>query len=299
MDFAALRLYFPQWSPTQHVTAYAILGGVPSYREQFDPNHTLEANIRERILRPSNLLYLEPTFLVHEELREPRNYLGILRAIGQGERQMRGIAAVSGVPRTNLSRYLDTLRDLRLVERRVPITERNPERSRRGLYRLSDNYLEFYFRFVAPFREDLEQGYVERAWQAIDQQLSGFVGATAFEELCRQWVWQQGVRGHLPFQPEQVGSYWDRNTQVDVVALNWRERTALLGEARWTSRPIGVQTLDELRAKAVAVLPEPDWHCHYALFARSGFTAALQQEAERTGVLLVGLDALSGESPTA
>ena len=48
---------------------------------------SLEANIRERILRPSNLLYLEPTFLVNEELREPRNYLGILRAIGQGQRQ--------------------------------------------------------------------------------------------------------------------------------------------------------------------------------------------------------------------
>lgn len=274
------------------MTAYAILGGVPSYWEQFNPQHTLEENIRERILRPNNLLYLEPTFLVHEELREPRNYLGILRAIGQGQRQMSEIAATSGVPRTNLSRYLDILRDLRLIERRVPVTERNPEQSRRGLYRLSDNYLGFYFRFVAPFREELEQGYTEHAWQVIDQQLASFVGVTAFEELCRQWVRQQGARGHLPFQPEQVGSYWDRNTQVDVVALNWRERTALLGEVRWISRPVGLQTLDELRSKAAAVFPEDGWHCHFALFTRTGFTIDLQQEAERSGVILVELNAL-------
>ena len=271
-------------------------GRCPSYWEQFEPRHTIEANVRERILRTNNLLYMEPTFLVYEELREPRNYLGILRAIGQGHRQMREIADASGVPRTNLSRYLETLRDLRLIERRVPITERNPERSRRGIYHLSDNFLEFYFRFVAPFSADLEQGYVERAWQGIEQQLNAFVGVTAFETLCRQWVQRQGQRGHLPFQPEQVGSHWDRQAQVDVVALNWQEKTALLGEARWTTRPLGVQTLHELQAKADQVLPAADWHVHYALFARSGFTTPLQEQAERAGVLLVGLEEIVRES---
>lgn len=151
--------------------------------------------------------------------------------------------------------------------------------------------LNFYFRFVAPFSADLEQGYGERAWQAIEQQLNAFVGVTAFESLCRQWVQQQGLRGHLPFLPEVIGSHWDRRTQVDVVALNWQEKTALLGEARWTTRPLGTQTLDELRAKAPHVLPA-DWHIHYALFARSGFTEPLQAQAEREGVLLVGLEGI-------
>jgi len=290
MDWTALRQFFPRWNLVQQVTAYAVLGGIPSYWEQFEPAHTVEANIRERILRPNNLLYLEPLFLVYEELREPRNYLGILHAIAQGHRQMRDIAAASGVPRSNLPRYLETLRDLHLVERRVPVTERHPERSRRGLYALSDNYLNFYFRFVAPYREDLEQGYVERAWQAIDQQLNAFVGTTAFEDLCRQWVNRRGRRGHLPFVPEQVGSYWDRQTQVDVVGLNWSQQTALLGEVRWTLRPLGVQALDELRAKSSAVLPAPDWHVHYALFSRSGFTEQLTAQADSENVWLVGLE---------
>jgi AAA+ ATPase superfamily predicted ATPase len=202
---------------------------------------------------------------------------------------MRDIATASGVPRGNLPRYLDTLRDLHLIERRVPVTERQPDRSRRGLYRLSDNYLNFYFRFVAPFREDLEQGYLDRAWQAIDQQLNAYVGTTAFEDLCRQWISRRGREGHLPFAPEQVGSYWDRQTQVDVVGLNWGQRTALLGEARWTTRPVGIQVLDELRAKSLAVLPEPDWHVHYALFSRSGFTEGLTSQAEGEGIWLLGL----------
>jgi len=290
MDLAALRQFFLLMNPVQQVTTYAILGGIPSYWEQFVPTHTIEANIRERILRPNNLLYLEPLFLVYEELREPRNYLGILRAIAQGRRQMRDIAAASGVPRSNLPRYLETLRDLHLVERRIPVTERHPEQSRRGLYHLGDNYLNFYFRFVAPYRQDLEQGYLDRAWQAIVRQLDAFVGATAFERLCRQWVNRRGRRGHLPFAPEQVGSYWDRQTQVDVVGLNWSQQTALLGETRWTSRPLGIQMLDELRAKSSAVLPASDWRVHYALFSRSGFTKHLAAQASSENVWLVGLE---------
>ena len=68
--------------------------------------------------------------------------------------------------------------------------------------------------------------------------------------------------------------------------MNWSEKTALLGEARWTSRPIGIQVLDELKQKSSAVVPDAGWHVHYALFSRSGFTEALQDRAKKEGVLL-------------
>ncbi|MBL7064433.1 MAG: hypothetical protein ISS49_09560 [Anaerolineae bacterium] len=45
----------------------------------------------------------------------------------------------------------------------------------------------------------------------------------------------------------------------------------------------------ELRAKSSAVLPAPDWHVHYALFSRSGFTEGLVAQADSEGVWLVGL----------
>ena len=110
------------------------------------------------------------------------------------------------------------------------------------------------------------------------------------EGLSQRWVNLRGRRGYLPFVPEQVGGYWDRQTQVDVVGLNWSQQTVLLGEARWTSRPLGVQALDELRAKASAVLPAPDWHVHYALFSCSGFTEQLTAQANSENVWLVGLE---------
>ena len=78
-----------------------------------------------------------------------------------------------------------------------------------------------------------------------------------------------------------------------MVALNWSEKSALLGEARWTSRPLSTQSLDELRAKRAAVLPEAGWQIHYALFSRSGFREPLQQQAQVEPLLLVGLHELT------
>jgi uncharacterized protein len=79
---------------------------------------------------------------------------------------------------------------------------------------------------------------------------------------------------------------------VDVVAVSWRERAILLGEARWSPDPVEPPVLRELVARASLVVPEPDWQVHYALFARAGFTDATRQEAEAQDTRIVDLEAL-------
>ena len=194
---------------------------------------------------------------------------------------------------------MNTLRRLHLVERLVPATERYPERSRRGLYVLKDNYLRFYFRFIAPNQHLLERGQVDRLWGKISDQLPAFVGITAFEELCREWVWAQVAAEQLPFLPNRVGAYWDRRTQtssrgsvrgIDVVAIGWDEQAILLGEAKWTTRPVGVPVLEGLKKKAASATPGTNWAVHYTLFSRSGFSPSLERLAADEGVRLVSLE---------
>ncbi len=121
--------------------------------------------------------------------------------------------------RTNLSPYLTRLRDLGLVERRVPATipsdqQRTTTRSR---YHLRDPYLRFYFRFIEPNLSLVEQELTDVLWDRISEQFRAFVGATAFEDLCREWVLVQARARQLPLLPELVGSHWSQDAQVDVV----------------------------------------------------------------------------------
>jgi len=138
---------------------------------------------------------------------------------------------------------LHTLMDLRLVERQVPATARQPLKSRQSLYHISDPYFRFWFRFVHPQRSALEEGHAPLVLeQSILPQLDRFTGPV-FEAICREHVW----RMVLPFMPQRVGGWWDRRAEIDVVAVNDTERALLVGECQWSTRPVGTDNLDDLK----------------------------------------------------
>ncbi len=147
----------------------------------------------------------------------------------------------------------------------------------------------FYFRFIEP---NLELGLTDVLWNRISEQFRAFVGMTAFEDLCREWTLAQARAGRLPFAPELVGSHWSPEAQVDVVAINWRDRAILLGERKWGTDAVGRNVIRELVGKMLKVAPDENWQVHYIFFARAGFTDAARAEAETAQAALVDLETL-------
>ncbi|MBN1875753.1 MAG: ATP-binding protein [Anaerolineae bacterium] len=296
LPFAALSAFFPQWSAEERVATYAVVGGVPAYLEWLDPDLSLSDNIRGVIVAPGSMFVAEPAFLLYDEVREPATHLAILKALGTGNHTLSEISNAALVGEAHLSAYLARLRELRLVERRLPVTipPAKRHRSRRGRYHLSDPYFRFYFRFIAPNQAELSYR-PERVLPAIREGLRAFVGLTAFEDLSRYWVRLQSRAGALSFEVEEVGSHWSREVQVDVVGINWAARQILLGECKWGTDTISRGVLRELvehkTPKVLATLPDhgEDWRVHYAFFARTGFTEATQTEAAVHQVQLVTL----------
>lgn len=102
--------------------------------------------------------------------------------------------------------------------------------------------------------------------------------------------------GELPFLPEQMGSYWSKTAQVDVVAINWRTRDILLGECEWGKQAVGRDVVEGLLGKTDSVLPPAvDWRVHYVFFARDGFTPAARALAQARGAMLVTLAELEND----
>ena len=128
-----------------------------------------------------------------------------------------------------------------------PVTERQPDKSRRGIYRLRDPFLAFWFRFVAPHFSTLEVGHTAPIARLVAAEMSQFVGPV-FEDLCREWVAEQAARQRLPFLPERIGAWWSNEEEIDLVAAG--EGALLVGECKWTNRPVGTNVLDDLKRKA-------------------------------------------------
>ncbi len=301
LPFGAFTELLPRYSAEQRVAVFGITGGVPAYIEQFDDRLSVAENLRQRIASPANLMLRDATFLLHEQLDRPRNYMAVLEAVATGNHTLSNIAHAAGIDRSNIGKYLSVLQVLGYIERRVPATVRRPERSRSGRYVLSDAYLRFYYRFLAPHIDMIERGMTEPAVALLKDHLLDFIGSHTFEELCREWVAVQAETGQLPFIPERIGSFWSQSAQVDVVAINWRTKDLLLGECKWGRQAVGRSVILELVEKVDQVKPASRWRVHFAWFARGGFTDAAHREAAALAVsdgrpaaqvLLVTLDDL-------
>jgi AAA+ ATPase superfamily predicted ATPase len=263
--------FFPEYTPEETIRAYSVVGGVPAYLEQFDPEVTLLDNVEQRILSRGAFLYEEPEFLLRQELREPTTYMAILQAVAGGASRVTEIANEIDRDASSISRYLENLGELALLERETPVTDSDG----RGVYRLTDQFLRFWFRYVAPNRSQLEQGHTTPVRNSIAQTLSEHVSWT-FETVCRQAVRTPS----FPVACSRVGRWWYDGREVDVAGVNENTETLLLGECKWTSDPVGRGLLDDIES----LEPEVRWRgsersVAYALFSKSGFTAGLEEVA--------------------
>jgi len=284
LEFLDAQLFFQPYTPDDRLRAYAVYGGTPAYLQTIRPEDSLEANIIETILTRGSPLYDEVRFVLQQELREPRNYFAVLQAIASGNTRQNEIKMACGLE--SITPYLDTLQQLHLVERTVPVTETQPHKSRRGIYRLKDNYLRFWFRFVLPNRSQLERGAREMVFNtAIRPEIDHF-SASVFEQVCGQYFWRAGLKSQLPFMPRQIGGWWQANQEVDLALLG--EERMMLVECKWSNRPVGTDILQELEAKSPNIIREAGiQRVDFALCSRSGFTGQLTElSRQRSDVFL-------------
>lgn len=277
LQFKDARLFCPSFDLEDQLRTYAIYGGIPAYLQTIQPRLTLKENILDGILSRGSFLYDEVRFVLQQELREPRNYFAILQAIAAGKTRLNEIKQATGIE--GATAYLDTLQQLHLVERLVPVTESQPQKSRRGIYRLRDHYLRFWFRYVHPNRSQLERGGAHIILE--NQVMPGIdhFASLAFEEVCQQFFWQSGLTGQLPFVPANIGSWWKANVEIDLAVMG--EKDAILVECKWTSKPVGLDILKELERKVKLVGPDlGDRRIHFALCSRSGFTSQLIEDTK-------------------
>lgn len=288
-------LFYPKYSPEEQFLTWAVVGGMPYYLTTFSDRQTLFANIRQHILDAhSGSLYSEPRLLLMEELREPRNYFSLLRAIAQGNTRLNKITQFSGVGSApTVARYLDILQQMRLITRRVPATESQPEKSKRGIYQIDDHFLRFWFRYVHPYQGSLELGLADNVLsQRVRPDLDHFA-ASAFEEAAREYIATRAQAGKLPFLPERIGGWWGRGGEFDVLAISPSERTALVGECKWSVNLVGMNVLEDLTQRANRMAQESNIEqLHFALFSRKGFTDALKERAGKNRVNLFTVDDL-------
>ena len=290
IPFKYYREFFPDRTEQECIEMYSVTGGVPKYIESFAMEKNIYDAIDKHVLNKSSYLYDEPNFLLQQEVSEVGSYFSIIKTIAAGNSKLSAISGALETKATSVSKYLKTLMDLDILEREVPVTEDNPDKCKKGLYKIKDNYLRFWFAFVYPNKSSLESGHGEIVMQKIKESLIKNQTAFVYEDVCKEKMWKLNAEGAWPFHFSKLGRYWDSNTEIDVVALDPEDNNMIVGECKYWNTPVGISVLESLEEKTTRVSWNRDkrkvW---YVLFSINGFSEKLKEAAkQREDVLLIG-----------
>ena len=281
--------FFPKKNFREFLSIFTITGGVPAYLLQIDPQISIQQNIKQKIFPKTEFLHNEVEFILKEELRAPKNYLSILKAIAWGKRKFGEIANETGLLKNILTKYLNTLINLQLIEKEVPVTEKTPHKSRRGIYQIVDNFFRFWFQYVFPYKSNLEIGRLEEPLRKLKESFL-ILEAITYERVCQEILWRLSDR---LFRFERVGRWWEKDKEIDLVGLNWATKEIVFGEVKWSNKPIDVGLFWQLKKKAEFVRWYPQKRKEYfILFSKNGFTKKMRNLAKKESVLLVHEDRL-------
>lgn len=255
------------------VEFYSVFGGTPAYIMETNPEKDIFTNIEDNILREDSFLYRDVEFVLRQELTEPRYYFSILLSIAKGNHRIGLIANDTGLSISIVNKYLSILNDLQLVYRRVPVTE--SYKSRKGMHFLADNLFDFWFRFVYPDMEEIEKGKGDMVVESIKPQFNQYVGRH-FENIVQEVLEVLNEQELLPFRFTRIGKWWHKEKEIDVVALNEKNKNAIFCECKWSDNVSAHEILKDLKEKAEFVPLEREKE-YYIIFAKS-FRKRIKEE---------------------
>ena len=275
--------FFASFEYIDKAVLYGATGGIPEYLTKIDPAKDVRGNIIDLFLTASGHFFEEPSNLIKQELREPSTYNVIIESIASGASRLNEVATKAGLEANKCAKYLKSLISLGLVDKERPYGETV---SKRSIYKLNDHMFRFWYRFVFPNLSAITVGLGEMVYDnEVAPELNAYMGFI-FEEICKQWLFEQAKRDALPFFIGNLGRWRGTNPatrsqeEIDIMAA--RKDDALFAECKWTNSDVGMDVCHDLKRKSEMF--------HYAnkhlcIFAKTGFTNELREVTRESDII--------------
>lgn len=232
LPFEEMRRFFSKFSAEECVEAYAILGGFPRLWTQFDDALSIKENICRFILNPHTYLQEEGLRTVAEELRETAVYHTILASIASGRHKLNDLYRHTGFSRAKISVYLKNLMELELVEKVFSYDTEGKANTQKGIYRIRNHFVHFYFRFLYPNRSALALKSVDEFYEEHIQLFFKNFATPYFKEVCRQQIEKWDREEKLPIGIDRIGEWVGKSGNIDVIAQDETGKT-LVAYCNW------------------------------------------------------------------
>ena len=234
----------PDYTPEDLLALYMITGGVAKYVEQLVARGALtKDDIIRDVLSVGSYFLDEGQEMLRDEFgKDYGNYFSILSALATGENSRGEIKSYTGM---EAGGYLDKLeKDYGIIARRRPYL--SGDKSQNVEYSISDNFLNFWFRFIYRYRSAVEVGNLDWLSEKVFADYETYSG-WVLERYFRQMYAATGIYN-------LVTNYWKKKdglNEIDLIAVNEADKELVIGEIKRNPEKI---SLSEVKDKAQSIV---------------------------------------------
>ena len=245
LKFLDIVRSYPEYSVSDCVKVYGILGGVSSYMNRWNSKKDIRSNICKHILSPSGYLFEEAERFIGSELRELAIYDTILAAIAAGHRKLNDLFNETGFSRAKISVYMKNLAAFEVVEKVNSFETGGWENAQKGIYQIRCNYVNFWFRFVYPHLSDLYMMTPETFYDAyIAHDLDDYMNRY-FVQVCMEYLELLNLVDKLPIRIHKAGTWVGKTGNIDIIAQD-SARNSLIGLCNWSKPQLTYEMCEKL-----------------------------------------------------
>lgn len=274
---------YPEYSVSDCVKAYGILGGVSSYINRWNSKKDIRSNICKHILLPNGFLFAEAERFIGSELRELAIYDTILAAIAAGHRKLNDLFNQTGFSRAKISVYMKNLAAFEVVEKVSSFETGGWENAQKGIYQIRSNYVNFWFRFIYPHLSDLYMMTPETFYDTyIEKELDDYMNRY-FVQVCMEYLELLNMVEKLPIRIHKAGTWVGKTGNIDIIAQD-SARNNLIGLCNWSKPQLTYEMCEKLFDTMKKAKLKSD---HYYLFSAKSFDEELLAKAKEDARLVL------------
>ena len=225
VSFIDMVMYYNTEDTSKCMDAYAILGGNIGLFSYFDINKSLRENIINNFLKHEAPFRRVGYDVVLEYLREVNVYGTILYCLANGHTKLNEIYQHTGFSRAKISVYLKNLMSLDTVEKVSSFETPGIENTMKGVYRISNPVVNFWYKFIYPHESYLSVVTPERFYDTfINDNLSDYL-KDSLPLICVEYLNLMNKKRGLPIKVTKYGEWVGKAGTIHYIGCDDNRNT--------------------------------------------------------------------------
>ncbi len=232
-----LHDHHPRCTNEDLLAFYLLTGGMAKYVESFVQAGALTKKKMLGHVFKSGSFFIDEgrNVLIDEFGKDYRIYFSVLSLIASSKTSRPEMESILG---GSIGGYLERLeKDFSLIQKIMPVCAK--VNSRNVKYRLRDNFLSFWFRFIYKHASAIEIGNFDYVREIVECDYDAYSGPFLERYFQRELI----ASGKFNI----IGNYWEKGNQneIDIVAVNELQKKVQIVEVKRSKDRINLNALKE------------------------------------------------------